>query len=299
MRPALLARFCAAALDALTLWEARETRTHPRTLPVARADAPVATSTALHHAWTHALRHQLSDARHALHMRAHAPGTLEVPRAGAERTLGAAQRTSARLHGAAVVDAARFLGELFCVRAVVDHACVAEWLDTLLLTPRSWVHVPLHELEAACALLLLVAPGWSTAASARPGPDLPDTRARPTVLQRCLHRLDDLVHSALVPEVTKEWVRVRNIAKFDHLGRRRDRTPRMGPTVRTHARNEPIIPRRGQGQGRLAVLPRTALAKRLERMTPQRHRHTPASPPQPVLLVSTTVSICRSHKPWL
>lgn len=124
------------------------------------------------------------------------------------------------LRDAALVDAARFLGELCCQQVMVDASLVVTWLDTLLLAPRAWVHVPLCELEAACALLLLVAPHWDATWLLGGSPvrhcSLTTMASQPTetsdvseVMTRCVQRLEELVQSRLVPEVTKKWVNVR------------------------------------------------------------------------------------------
>lgn len=188
----------------------------------------VPTASALRTLFVHTVRTQLDSTQRAVQHRARTPGTLQVPdRTHENARLARPTRPHAvPLRGSALVDAARLLGELFRLHIIINQDAVASWLETLLLAPRAWVHVPLHELEAACALLLLVGPEWQAShlldgASFRAcsltttiQASRQEHRSR-TLLTRCVHRLEDLVHSTLVPDVTKEWVYVRNSAIFD------------------------------------------------------------------------------------
>ncbi|WFD46782.1 hypothetical protein GLX27_001423 [Malassezia furfur] len=230
-RPAILAHFCAACIAQLDQWEYQEARGGSRLLPHRRTHhaartAPVTTPTALRNALEDQLRARFDEARDAIARAARTTHTLQVPTASPERGRAlAAQPKHPALRDAALVDAARFLGELCCQQVMVDTAVVVNWLDTLLLAPRAWVHVPLCELEAACALLLLVAPHWDAAWLLDGSPvrqcSLTADASQSTeasglseVMTRCVHRLEELVQSTLVPDVTKEWVNVRNVAKL-------------------------------------------------------------------------------------
>ena len=230
-RPAILAHFCAACIAQLDQWEYQEARGGTRLLPHRRTPhaartAPVTTPTALRNALEDQLRARFDETRDAIARATRTTHTLQVPTASPERGRAlTAQPKRPALRDAALVDAARFLGELCCQQVMVDTELVVNWLDTLLLAPRAWVHVPLCELEAACALLLLVAPHWDAAwlldgspvrqcSLAADASQSTEASGLSETMTRCVHRLEEMVQSTLVPDVTKEWVNVRNVTKL-------------------------------------------------------------------------------------
>ncbi|WFC94570.1 hypothetical protein MBRA1_001202 [Malassezia brasiliensis] len=154
------------ATQYLDQWDYQEAREGARLLPHRRTahtarTVLVTTSTALRNALEDQLRARFDETSAAISRAAHATHTLQVPTTSPERGRAHAARPKRpALRDAALIDAARFLGELCCQEVMVEASTVVSWLETLLLAPRAWVHVPLCELEAACALLLLVAPHW-------------------------------------------------------------------------------------------------------------------------------------------
>lgn len=235
-RPCMMAQFCALYMQLLQEWHEEEMAEKARKLPLHHVCAgaagsnvePVYTSVALRRLFVHTLQTTLEGTLADIKQPLTPVRMLQVPGAGTgSRTLTTMTppRRIKQHNSASVIDAARFVGELFRAGVVVDRGIVASWLAAFLLTARTWIDVPMYELEAACALLLLVGPMWHNAqlldGTSLSACSLHDnardhTRAsRPedpasSILNLSMQHLEELAQSTLVPEVTKEWVQVRN-----------------------------------------------------------------------------------------
>ena len=145
-RPCTVAEYAAQLAALLAQWEALEESMHARKLPVHHV-ADIACCSAPSSGCAAALPVSAV-------MRRIIPARLR--RLFAE-TLGAQFSTALlKVHGppaVPIVDAARFLGELFKRHAAVDLECISRWLEQLLHEPPVSAHV-----EGACAILLLAHP---------------------------------------------------------------------------------------------------------------------------------------------
>ncbi|WFD05998.1 cysteine synthase [Malassezia vespertilionis] len=159
-RPYLAAQFCKHFLACTDRWVAQESCADTRKLPFLHLEigqpgnvdmAP--TSTVLRWTFVHALHQKLETALAGMQRRT--IHSLQIPSPHTKRAAYRGELAAQALDSKAVVDAARFLGELFCADAVVGQKCVAQWLRLLLLSERPWIAIVPQELEAACALLLL------------------------------------------------------------------------------------------------------------------------------------------------
>ena len=105
--------------------------------------------------------------------------------------------------GIALVDAARFIGELFKRHAVVDTAIVSTWLDALLHDPPRPTHV-----EGACALLLLAYPQlqYRFVCHSQTTCDAPE--GSQNILDQCVPRLAALGTSTSIPTQLQECIKV-------------------------------------------------------------------------------------------
>ena len=228
VRPQLMAQFCTHFLEYVARWNTQESETATRRLPVDRlASVPGApprtqpTSAVIRLVFVHALHARFHDIDEHRVVASTAPH-LQVPRSARDshpegtRMLPAIH---ADICGVAIIDVARFLGELYRARIIVSHDTVEQWLRLLLLHGAPWAHIPLYELEAACALLLLTGaptvdrfthiPFRACSLDEQSDPVQGVTFVQTRVHQQCLVRLEEMLASPLIPDATKHWLRVR------------------------------------------------------------------------------------------
>ena len=107
--------------------------------------------------------------------------------------------------GIALVDAARFIGELFRRHAVVDTAIVSTWLDALLRDPPQPTHV-----EGACALLLLAYPQLQHrfVCHSQTTCDTTAPKSSQNILDQCVARLAALGTSTSIPTQLQQCIKV-------------------------------------------------------------------------------------------
>ncbi|WFD41644.1 hypothetical protein MPSI1_000276 [Malassezia psittaci] len=223
-RPLLLAKYCTGLVEHLRRWEAQETGSDSRKLIFAPSDNSsvhphsISTSKAIRQSVHSALLQEFQDAQQSRQQSRYDTAKLKVPN---RRLSTLPSKTSdnqdRKLQGKTTVDAARFLGELFREHTFVDQSIVVSWLKSLLLEPRSWVDVPFYDLEAACALLLLIGPHWD-AGTAQHGTvkehsamnitdyDQDRSQKEHDIIQLSLKKLQEMVESHILPDMTKNWV---------------------------------------------------------------------------------------------
>lgn len=234
VRPQLMAYFCLHWTEYVRRWEAQEARTETRLLPTsslsvlhdARVPVPanVPTSTLLRllfeHVWL--AKFERIDGRHG--GAGSSAAYLQVPRTDSPRIRRPPLHAEAE--GASIVDAARLLGEMHRLRTLRAVGAVHKWLRALLLHGQPWIQVPLYELEAGCALLLLTGAsmhhGWAVQQLDMEACSLQRRRTQhrlgpaSSIVEPCLRELRNLVQLPLLPAATQHWLQVRG-GKFVHF----------------------------------------------------------------------------------
>lgn len=228
IRPVVMAQFCCHLLAYLRRWDAHESAHPCRLLPITHLSTlsksthqplcSLCTSAILHLVIRRALLAKLTNFDTHRRMPAGSHTLLQVP--GTHVDVDSMPATLPNLlpdiDGSATIDAARFVGELARLRAVVTHDTVEQWLRALFLHNLPWIQVPMHELEAGCALLLL------TGALTQHSPHRLDMSActlhdrtqngdrSASVHAQCLDKLEELACSPWVPVPAKVWIKVRH-----------------------------------------------------------------------------------------
>ena len=205
-RPAIMAQYCAHILAYLRRWTAHE-HLHPlHLLPTAHLQTlesqhSACTSTILHDVFQRNLHQQLTDFQKQRHT---SQPFLQVPGVDASSSHGPCLLTD--VQGPDLIDAARFVGELARLHVVATPATVEQWLQALFLHEIPWVQVPMHELEAGCALLLLTGSLSQLDMSAC---TLQEHPTRASIHHQCLCKLEELARSRWIPASSKKWIQVR------------------------------------------------------------------------------------------
>ena len=178
-RPLLMAHFCAHVLTYLSRWEAHEVLYHTRLLPVKHLsslspkksirglaqhqhESHLCTSTILRLVLQSTLQTKLTAIEIRTKASKQSADLLQVPGMppSSSHTSGGSTWPKipgllADVDGPAVIDAARFVGELARLHVIATEETVDRWLQAIFLHEIPWIQVPMHELEAGCALLLL------------------------------------------------------------------------------------------------------------------------------------------------
>lgn len=246
-RPLLMAHFCAYVLTYLSRWEAHEVHNHTRLLPVKHLsslslktrirgfaqhqhESHLCTSTILRLVLQSTLQTKLTAIEVRTHTSKQSAGFLQVPDMppSSSHTSGGSTWPKipgllADVEGPAVIDAARFVGELARLHVIATEETVNRWLQAIFLHDIPWIQVPMHELEAGCALLLLTGSRETgleqdvlkmQACSLHDHPsvlqqDLKSSSSCRSVHEKCLCKLEELLHSHWVPCTSKSWLKVR------------------------------------------------------------------------------------------
>lgn len=227
VRPQLMAYFCLHWREYVRRWEAQEAGTDTRLLPTTQlpvlhdahvpVPAHVPTSTLLRLLFEHMWLAKFALANERNGDAAYSTTHLQVPLASSP--CACRPPLHAEAESACIVDAARLLGEMYRLRALHAWGIVRTWLQALLLHGQPWMQVPLYELEAGCALLLLTGAsmhhGWAVqqldmdACSLQPPHTQHQPCSTPSIVEPCLRELRALVHLPLLPAPTKQWLQVR------------------------------------------------------------------------------------------
>lgn len=204
-RPAVMAQYCAHILAYLRRWNAHESVLPLHLLPTAHlptltSQQSACTSAILHDVFHHALYQKLTGFHEKRHMKL---PFLKVP--GTEASSSHVPSLLTEVEGPEMIDAARFVGELARLNVLVTPATIEQWLQALFFHDIPWVQVPMHELEAGCALLLLTG---SLSPLDMSTCTLQEHPTRASVHHQCLSKLEEVARSRWVPASSKQWIQV-------------------------------------------------------------------------------------------